>query len=85
MFSWICSKCGRTVWNCKTCKCGNTYKDISAVLIYADEGIDSLNLPIGGHTEVTIDGKSFEDKVYKDSYIKEPQHNEDFRVTKEDE
>ena len=28
MFSWVCSKCGRTVWNCKTCKCGNTYKDI---------------------------------------------------------
>lgn len=84
MFSWICSKCGRTVWNCKTCKCGNTYKDISSVLVYADEGIEKLNLPIGGHTEVTIDGKSFEDQVYKDTY-KEPQRNDDFRVTKEDE
>lgn len=84
MFSWICSKCGRTVWNCKTCKCGNTYKDISSVIICVDKGIDSLNLPIGGHTEVTIDGKSFEDTVYKDTY-KELQRKKDFRVPKEDE
>ena len=27
MFSWICSKCGRTVWNCKTCKCGKIEKN----------------------------------------------------------
>ena len=29
MFSWICSKCGRTVWNCKTCKCGNNTEVIT--------------------------------------------------------
>lgn len=85
MFSWVCSKCGITVRNCKTCKCGNTYKDISAVLIYAEEGIESLNIPIGSHTEATIDGKSFEVIVNKYTYQKEPQRNEDFRVPKEEE
>lgn len=74
MFSWICSKCGNTQDIFKVCKCGNTYKEISSFFIYTDQGIESLNLQIGSHTEVTIDGK-----------IKEPQRNEDFRVTKEDE
>ena len=24
MFKWVCLKCKHTVWNCKTCSCGNT-------------------------------------------------------------
>lgn len=24
MFRWFCLKCGKTVWNCHTCECGNT-------------------------------------------------------------
>ncbi len=62
MLNWICSKCGNMQDVFNACKCGNTSKDKSSVFIYADEGIESLNLPIGSHTKVTIDGKSFEAK-----------------------
>lgn len=32
MFRWFCLKCGKTVWNCHTCECGNT-SDKNAELV----------------------------------------------------
>ncbi len=38
MYFWICAKCGRKVWCCDTCNCGNT-RDKNAELIKERERI----------------------------------------------